>query len=170
MKNHNTLARTAACLLLSMAGVHAHAHAEQASHMAASDPQAAVPATRYQPALQTLPAPAADASPDRNWVAANQKAATTNSMALTMKTGMGGMAGMAGMDMGKHPDAPAMCTPGGAGSGEGMQCKGGDKGGEGKMACCAACPCMNKAKDAAAPAAAPSPTADPHAHHQQGTQ
>jgi hypothetical protein len=159
MKHQFILARTAACLLLAMAGVHAHAHAEQASHMAASDPQAAVPATRYQPALQTPPAPAADASPDRNWVAANQKAAATNSMALTMKTGM---------DMGKHQDAPAMCAPGGAGGGEGMQCKGGDKGGdkggEGKMACCAACPCMNKAKDA------PAPATDPHAHHHPGMQ
>jgi hypothetical protein len=170
MKNQFTLARTAACLLLAMAGVHAHAHAAQASQAAAADPQAAVPATRYQSALQTPPASAADASPDRNWVASNQKAAATNSMALTMKagmTGMAGMAGMAGMDMDKQA-SPGMCTPGGAGGGEGMQCMGADKAGQGKMACCAACPCMNKAKDAAAPAPAPAP--DPHAHHHQETQ
>jgi hypothetical protein len=143
MKTQPILARAAACLLLATAGV--HAHAQQAAHAAAADPQAAVPATSYQSALPRRSEPAADASPDRNWVASNQKAAATNSMALTMK-------GMPGMDMAKPSEAPAMCSPAGA-DGQGKQCK---------MACCASCPCMNKAKQA--------PAADPHAHHHQETQ
>jgi hypothetical protein len=157
MKTQFILARTVACLLFAMAG--AHVHAGQASQAAAADPQAAVPATRYQPPLQPRPEAGADTSPDRNWVASNQKVAATNSMALTMKTGM------AGMDMGKQGDKPSMCMPAEAG-GQGMQCQSGDQSGQGKMACCASCPCMNKSKDAAKPA----PDADPHAHHHQETQ
>jgi hypothetical protein len=141
-------ARAAACLLLAMAG----AHAQQAAQAAAADPQAAVPATRYQPTLPARLEPAAEGSPDRNWVASNQKVAATNSMALTMKTGMAAMAGMGGMDTAKPSEAPAMCTPPAAG-GQGMQCK---------MACCASCPCMNKMKDA--------PAADPHAQHHREPQ
>lgn len=140
MKTQSILARTAACLLLATAGV--HAHAQQA---AAAEPQAAVPVTAYQSALPAQPAPAAGGSPDHNWVASNQKAAATNSMALTMK-------GMPGMDMAKQADAPAACAPAGA-DGQGKQCK---------MACCASCPCMNKGKDA--------PAAGPHAHHHQDMQ
>jgi hypothetical protein len=102
MKTQCILARTAASLLFAMAGV--HAHAGQASQAAAADPQAAVPATRYQPTLQSRPEAGADTSPDRNWVASNQKVAATNSMALTMKTGM------AGMDMGKQGDKMACCA------------------------------------------------------------
>jgi hypothetical protein len=93
-------ARAAACLLLAMAG--AHAHAQQAAQ-AAADPQAAVPPTRYQSALSAPPEPAVDGSPDRNWVASNRKVAATNSMALTMKP----MKGMPGMEMGKQAEKPA---------------------------------------------------------------
>jgi hypothetical protein len=118
MNTQFTLARAAACLLLAMAG--AHAHARQAAPAAAADPQAAVPATRYQSALPARSEAAADGSPDRNWVANNQKVAATNSMALTMKP-------MAGMDMGRQAETPAMCAPAGA-DGRGKQCK---------MACCA---------------------------------
>jgi hypothetical protein len=143
MKTYPILARAAACMLLALAG--ANTHAQQAAQAAAADPQAAVPATRYQPALPARSEPAADGSPDRNWVASNQKAAATNSMALTMK-------GMPGMDMAKQSETPAICTPAGA-DGQGKQCK---------MACCASCPCMNKTKDA--------PPADPHAHHHQEMQ
>jgi hypothetical protein len=75
----------AACLLLAMAGAHAKAQAELPVQAAAADPQAAVPATRYQSALSYRPAEAAATSPDRNWVASNQLVAATNSMALTMK-------------------------------------------------------------------------------------
>ena len=143
MNTQFTLARAAACLLLAMAGT--HAHARQAAPAAAADPQAAVPATRYQSALPAPSEAAADGTPDRNWVASNRKVAATNSMALTMKP-------MAGMDMDKPAETPAMCTPAGA-DGPGKQCK---------MACCATCACMNKTKDA--------PAADPHAHHHQETQ
>jgi hypothetical protein len=163
MKTQPILARAAACLLLATAGV--HAHAQQAAHAAAADPQAAVPATSYQSALPRRSEPAADASPDRNWVASNQKAAATNSMALTMKpmnaqaadphaghaqhdhAAMQGM-GMR-MDMDKK-DSPAMCSPAaGAGpgaAGKGMQCMSGDKAGEGRMPCCPSC-CQSCCKD-----------------------
>jgi hypothetical protein len=147
MNTQFTLARAAACLLLTMAG--AHAHAQQAAQAAAADPQAAVLATRYQAALPARPAPAADGTPDHNWVASNQKAAATNSMALTMKP-------MAGMAMEKPAESPAMCTPAG-GDGPGKQCK---------MPCCASCACMNQTRDAAKDA----PAADPHARHHQETQ
>jgi hypothetical protein len=151
MNTQFILARAAACMLLAMAGSHAYAQqAVPAAAAAAADPQAAVPTTRYQSTLQVRPEAATDGSPDRNWVANNQKVAATNSMALTMKTGM------AGMDMGKQGDKPSMCTPGDKA----------DQSGQGKMACCSSCPCMNKTKDAAQPA----PDADPHAHHHQETQ
>jgi hypothetical protein len=146
------VARAAACLLLAMAGVHAHA---QESVPAAADPQAAVPATRYQSALGNRPEAAPTSSPDRNWVASNQKVAATNSMALTMK-GMDGHAAMAG---------GAMCAPA-AQDGGGMQCMNGKA-----CACCAnkqgaageGGQCM-PASDTGAKAA---PAADPHAHHHQ---
>lgn len=98
MKHPSSLARAGACLLLAMAGVHAHA---QQALSAAADPQAAVPATRYQPVLDKKPEAAPDASPDRNWVAGNATVAAANSMALTMKA-MGGHAGHEG-----HGAAPA---------------------------------------------------------------
>jgi hypothetical protein len=144
MKHQSSAARVCACLLLAMAGVHAHA---QQAPAAAADPQAAVPATRYQSVLGHKPEAAADASPDRNWSGANDTVAATNSMSLTMK-GMAGHGGhdhaaMQGMQM-QAPAAPAMCKPGGGKEGEGMQCAAGNKAGDAKMACCAACPCMDK--------------------------
>lgn len=139
MKHQSSPARVCACLLLAMAG--AHAHAQQAP-AAAADPQAAVPATRYESVLGHKPEAAADASPDRNWSGANDTVAATNSMSLTMK----GMAGHGGHDHAamQAPAAPAMCKPGGGKEGEGMQCGAGNKAGDAKMACCAACPCMDK--------------------------
>jgi hypothetical protein len=137
------LARVAACLLLATAGV--HAHAQLPLQAAAADPQASVPATRYQSAIDVRPPAAAAASPDRNWVAGNEKVAATNSMALTMKP-MGGHAGHA-MPAAQSADPHA---------GEEMQCKAGGccaeeaamdgKGGQGKMPCCQSCPCMDKMK------------------------
>jgi hypothetical protein len=132
------LARVSACLLLATAGVHAHAQTGLPSQ-AAADPQASVPATRYQSALDVRPPAAPAASPDRNWVASNQTVAATNSMALTMKPMAGGQSGdphaghaqhdhaamqhdhaaMQHVSM-KPQDSPAMCKPAG----------------EGKMSCC----------------------------------
>ncbi len=89
MKHQSSLARVCACLLLAMAGVHAHAQQAPAT---AADPQAAVPATRYQSVLGHKPEAAPDTSPDRNWTRANDTVAATNSMSLTMK-GMGGHGG-----------------------------------------------------------------------------
>jgi hypothetical protein len=63
---------------------------------AAADPQASVPPTRYQSALDYRPPAPSAASPDRNWVASNQTVAATNSMALTMKPLMKPMSGHAG--------------------------------------------------------------------------
>ena len=97
-------ARLAACLLLATAGV--HAHAQLPAQAAAADPQASVPPTRYQSALDYRPPAAPAASPDRNWVASNQAVAATNSMALTMEPMTGhaghaphGRAAMHDMDM-----------------------------------------------------------------------
>ena len=147
MKHRSSPARACACLLLAMAGVHAHA---QQAPAAAADPEAAVPATAYQSVLGHKPEAAPDTSPDRNWTRANDTVAATNSMSLTMKgmAGHGGhdhaaMQGMQGMQM-QAPAAPAMCNPAGGQEGEGMQCGAGNKSGDGKMSCCASCPCMNK--------------------------
>jgi hypothetical protein len=141
MNTQFILARAAACLLLAMAGSHAYAQqAVPAAAAAAADPQAAVPATRYQSTLQVRPEAATDGSPDRNWVASNQKVAATNSMALTMKTGMAGMDMPASMGT-SHPCARPATRH--------------DQSGQGKMACCSSCPCMNKTKDAAQPARTP---------------
>jgi len=146
------LARLAACLLLASAGV--PAHAQLPLQAAAADPQASVPPTRYQSALDYRPPAAPATTPDRNWVASNATVAATNSMALTMKpmTGHAGHAAaggdqdqaadphaghaMPGMQM-THDDSPAMCAPAGTGAGQGMQCKPG---------CCEHCPCMDKMK------------------------
>jgi hypothetical protein len=133
-------ARAAACLLLAMAAVHVHA---QESVAAAADPQAAVPATRYQSALSYRPEAAPEASPDRNWVAGNTTVAATNSMALTMKPmdahaghGQHDHAAMQGMSMPAQKDeAPAMCAP--------KDGKASD--GKGKMACCeSGCKCCKE--------------------------
>jgi hypothetical protein len=114
------LARVAACLLLATAGV--HAHAQLPAQAAAADPQASVPPTRYQSALDYRPPAAPATSPDRNWVASNQTVAAANSMALTMKP-MAGHAAHAVMQ-----ESPAMCKPAGTAAGEG------------KMSCCRDCP------------------------------
>jgi hypothetical protein len=147
-------ARLAACLLLAAAGayVHApvHAQAQQPAQAAAADPQATVPPTRYQSALDYRRPAAPTTSPDRNWVASNQTVAAANSMALTMKP-MAGDAGHAQHDhaamhkvsMHAGPqESQAMCKPAGTEAGEGMQCKAGS----GQMSCCENCPCMDKMK------------------------
>jgi len=155
MKNRFHIARAATCLLLSASAVNAHAQARQAG-----DPQAAVPATRYQSALGARAEAAPASTPDQNWVAGNQAVASTNSMALTMKpmaghAGHGGAqeqpadphaghampaqspdphAGMQGMNMGKQ-DSPAMCMPGAK---DGTAAAG-------KMSCCQpSCCCKDK--------------------------
>jgi len=151
MKNRFPFVRAGACLLLVASAAspfHAQAHTQPAA-----DPQAAVPGTRYQPALGARPEAAPAGTPDQNWVAGNQLVAATNSMALTMKpmashaghggapaqapdphAGHAGMQGMEGMNMGKQ-DSPDMCTPSG---------KDGAAAG-GKMACCqSTCCCKDK--------------------------
>jgi len=99
MKHQSSPARVCACLLLAMAGVHAHARQPPA---AAADPRAAVPATRYQSVLGHKPDTAPEASADRNWTRANDTVAAINSMSLTMK----GMGGHAGHDMKKDKETP----------------------------------------------------------------
>jgi hypothetical protein len=135
MNHQYQLARACACLLLSLGA--AQAHAQQAVP-AAADPQAAVPATAYQPILGARPEAAPTSTPDATWVASNQTVAATNSMALTMKSmashgqaadphaGHAGHAGMPGMAMDQE-DSAGMCKPG---------AKDGKGGGEGKMSCC----------------------------------
>jgi hypothetical protein len=146
MKTQIALARACACLLLATAGAHVHA---QQTPAAAADPQAAVPATQYQPLIaQRAEAPAAG-SPDQNWVAGNQAVAATNSMSLTMK--------MRGPAQSADPHAghsmPGMATD--KKEGGGMCTPGSGDAGKGKMACCesgcASCCCkdMMKKKDAA---------------------
>jgi hypothetical protein len=48
------------------------------------DPSAKVPPTRYQSPLPPSPPPPAPGAPDQNWKKANDKAAETDSMSLTM--------------------------------------------------------------------------------------
>jgi hypothetical protein len=122
------LARAAACLLLATAGVHARAGLP--SQAAAADPQAGVPATRYQSALDYAPPAAPAASPDRNWVASNETVAATNSMALTMKP-MAGHAGQAGRTRHEH----ATMQPVNLKPQDSKSC-----------ACCEHCQCMDKMK------------------------
>lgn len=85
MNTSISMARAGACLLLAAFSVHAQAHAQHAGAASAADPQAAVPATIYKPAMayQAPGTPATTA--DRNWVASNETVAVTNSMQLTMK-------------------------------------------------------------------------------------
>ncbi|MGZ5183087.1 MAG: hypothetical protein ACXWC2_21625 [Ramlibacter sp.] len=135
MKHPFSVARAAACVLLAMTGIHAHA---QQAVPAAADPQAAVPATGYQSALAYRPEPAPASSPDRNWVASNQTVAATNSMALTMKS-MGGQhehAAMSGMSMPmQQQDGAGMCMPGDKGGKDDKAAKPA----QGKMSGCGAC-------------------------------
>lgn len=51
----------------------------------AGDPQAAVPATIYRPAITYRPAAEPETPPDRNWVEGNATVAAYNAMSLTMK-------------------------------------------------------------------------------------
>ena len=97
----------------------------------AADPQAAVPATRYQPAIEGQAAPPPAASPDQGWRAANATVGGRNPMQLTMP-GMGSehQHGAVSADTGKtampHEHHAGMDM-------QGMQCMAGseDKG------CCA---------------------------------
>ncbi len=149
MKNRFRIARAGACLLLSASAAYPF-HA-QAQTQRAADPQAAVPATRYQSVLGARPESAPAGTPDQNWVAGNQTVAATNSMALTMKP-MAGHAGHgdaaartadphAGHDMHDMPGMQGMNMGRQESAGKGMQCMAG----EGRMACCQpSCCCKDK--------------------------
>ena len=96
----------------------------------AADPHAAVPSTRYQPAIDAQAAPAPAASPDQGWRDANATVGGRNPMQLTMP-GMGGEH--------QHDAAPAATgkttTPHEHHAGmdmQGMQCMA-----DGKCSCCA---------------------------------
>jgi hypothetical protein len=108
--------RAAACLLLAAASAHASASAPQPVQAGAADPQAAVPATTYRPALGYRVEAAPAASPDRQWRESNATVAATNSMSLTMK-GMGPMLPAAAIEAQSGAAAPT-CMPSG---GQGMQ-------------------------------------------------
>ena len=148
------LAYALACLL---AGGAAPAFAQTPAGVA--DPQAAVPATTYQPAIRPDAAPAPATSPDQAWRAANATVGGRNAMSLTMP-GMGGAHDMSGHDMSGHDmhgaapaasghaqhggPAPAAGASGpqcGAGNGNGMQCM---AGGGGKGCCGGKCCCGDK--------------------------
>jgi hypothetical protein len=90
MKFAHPSARAAACLLLAAASL--HASAQTPAQAGAADPQAAVPATIYRPALGYQAAAAPAATPDQQWKESNATVAATNSMSLTMKD-MGASAG-----------------------------------------------------------------------------
>jgi len=100
----------------------------------AADPQAAVPATRYQPAIGGQAAPAPATTPDQGWRDANATVGGRNPMQLTMP-GMGGehQHDAAPADTGKtiplHEHHAGMDMQGM----QGMQCM---AGGDGK-GCCA---------------------------------
>jgi glucose/arabinose dehydrogenase len=128
--------RAAACLLLATS-------AQASAQAGAADPQAAVPATTYRPALGYKVEAAPAASPDRQWKESNATVAATNSMALTMK-GMGTaghqhpvpMSPVAAIEAQSGAAAPT-CMP---------------SAGEGKQGCCCgagmeSC-CKNKMKSA----------------------
>lgn len=104
MQHRFPFVRAAACLLLAASAFHAQA---QTRH--AADPQAAVPATRYQSALGTRLEAPPSATPDQNWVAGNETVAAINSMALTMKP-MAGHAGHGGHATAQAP-APQAVDP-----------------------------------------------------------
>lgn len=97
-----TLRARAAALAMPALLCAAQAAAQSASPPAA-DPGAAVPPTHYQDAIAYHVEPAPDLSPDRNWAQANAVAATTNSMALTMRS-------MSGHAMARQM-APVPSTP-----------------------------------------------------------
>lgn len=154
------LAYALACLL---AGAAAPAFAQTTAGVA--DPQAAVPATIYRPATRAdaAPAPAAPASPDQAWRAANATVGGRNPMSLTMP-GMGGAHDMGGHDMhgagndggkgmqcmsgGAHAAGMSMPAQAGKDAG-GMQCMAGGSGCCGK-GCCGGDKCCCAGKPAAA--------------------
>ena len=91
-----------------------------------ADPQAAVPATTYQPAIRPDAAPAPAPSPDQAWRAANATVGGRNAMSLTMP-GMGGKHDMGGHAM--HGAAPAAAGHAQhAGAAKDMQCMAGGQG------------------------------------------
>jgi len=92
-----------AAVLLAAGALPAAAQAQSG----AADPQAAVPATVYQPAIVYRPEAANDSTPDRNWAQNNAIVAATNSMSLTMK----GMKGAAGPHSGPHSGHPMPAAP-----------------------------------------------------------
>jgi hypothetical protein len=53
-----------------------------------ADPAAPVPPTRYQSPLPPMPAAPPPGTPDQNWKKANETAAGTDSMSLTMDHAM----------------------------------------------------------------------------------
>lgn len=79
----------------------------------AADPQAAVPATVYQPIIVFRPEATNGTPPDRNWARNNAIVATTNSMSLTMKGMKGAADPHAGTHSG-HPMPPAAAPGNGA--------------------------------------------------------
>lgn len=83
MTSFHQLCRVAACLAVAMA---AQANAAEQDRRPAdpADPQAAVPASRYKPALPYRPAQQSGLTPDQNWKALNQAVGAINSMSLTM--------------------------------------------------------------------------------------
>lgn len=98
-----------AAVLLAAGALPAAAQAQSG----AADPQAAVPATIYKPAIVYRPEAANGSTPDRNWAQNNAIVAATNSMSLTMK----GMQGAADPHGGAHaghamPAAPAPAPAG----------------------------------------------------------
>lgn len=100
----------------------------------AADPQAAVPATRYQPAIdgQAAPPPAPATRPDQGWRDANATVGGRNPMSLTMP----GMDGEHGHDAAPAADGktiPLHQNHAGMNM-QGMQCMAGDAKGKG---CCA---------------------------------
>jgi hypothetical protein len=113
-------------LALAFSCMQARAAEPAATHAAdAADPRAAVPATRYEPAIRYHADAAPAARPDRNWVAANAAVAGNGAMA-----GPAQHEHHAGMAMPGDPPAtgpaPQQCMP--AKDGKGMDCCAGMKG------------------------------------------
>jgi hypothetical protein len=83
MTSFTQLCRAAACLAVAMA-VQARAAEQERRPADPADPNAAVPASRYKPALPYRPAAPPARAPDQNWKALNQAVGAINSMSLTM--------------------------------------------------------------------------------------
>ena len=84
MKRPITLAHGLAALFLWGVGALAEAASPNAALADPANARAPVPATRYEPLLVTLAAPAAASLPPENWKALNRAVAAFDSMALTM--------------------------------------------------------------------------------------